>query len=223
MKLSFASAITAMILAASTAVSAGEPFNGLIFDALGKPIKGAKIYITDSRRYATSDKEGRFGLTDVFPGDTLRVKVKKQLYNIPVDGRKAVRIYVGDELTGARSEADNALVDYGYGFVKKREYTGVSDGISGEELARTGQTSIIQALAGKVAGLDVHGNSVTIRGKKSFMLSNEPLYVVDGVIVNSFDGINIRDVDYVQVLKDASIYGSRGANGAIIVRTKGAR
>lgn len=204
-------------------VHSDEPFNGIIYDITGKPIKGAKIYNTNPKRFATSDKQGRFGLTDVLAKDTIHVKVKgiKEWYNIPVEGRKSMKIYISD-VTLPKIEEDQELVDIGYGFVKRRESTGVSDGISGEELIRTGQKDILSALKGKVAGLDITPSGVTIRGKKSFMLSSEPLYVVDGVIVSSFIGINLHDVDYVEVLKDASIYGTRGANGAILVHTKSA-
>lgn len=211
-----------LILAISTVSLsiADEPFNGIIYDSQGKPLKNAKIYVSDSRKYATSDKKGQFGLTDVQPDDTIHIQIKKRKepYVIPVEGRKSMRILLSDE--NPLVEQDEELVNYGYGFVKRREYTGVSNGISGEELVRTGQTDILSALAGKVPGLDISPSGVTIRGARSFMLSNEPLYVVDGNIVPNFYGINIRDVDHVEVLKDASIYGSRGSNGAILVFTK---
>ena len=201
-------------------VKADEPFNGIIYDSQGKPLKNAKIYVADERRYATSDKKGQFGLTNVLPQDTIHVKIKnrKEPYVIPVEGRKSMRIYLADE--NPRVEQDEELVNFGYGFVKRREYTGVSNGISGEELVRTGRTDILSALVGKVPGLDITPTGVTIRGTRSFLLSNEPLYLVDGNVVPNFNGINIRDVDHVEVLKDASIYGSRGSNGAILVFTK---
>lgn len=213
-----------LLLFASTTLSASEPFNGIVYDGEGKPMKNVRIYNKNPRRYATSDKEGRFGLTDVQADDTIHVKVKKRKlpYSIPVEGRKSMKIYLADE-TQPKVEQDDELISFGYGFVKRRESTGVRNGISGEDLLRTGQHDILSALKGKVPGLDISASGVTIRGQKSFMLSNEPLYVVDGVIVSSFAGINLHDVDYVEVLKDASIYGSRGANGAILVYTKGAR
>lgn len=199
------------------------PFNGMIFDSQLHPVKGAKIYVDNPNRYAVSDKEGRFGLTDVQPDDTLHVKVKrrKDPYVIPVEGRKSIKIALADE--GVRTQEDKELVDIGYGFVKKREITQPRNGITGETLVRTGQKDILSALQGRVPGLDITPRGVTIRGTKSFMLSSEPLYIVDGVIVSDFNGINLYDVDYVEVMKDGSIYGSRGANGAIIVHTKTAQ
>lgn len=97
--------------------------------------------------------------------------------------------------------------------------------ISGEELVRTGQTSILGALQGLVPGLNIRGNEFTgfqsnIRGVNSIMLPSTPLFVVDGTIVNSLEVVNIHDVDYIEVDKDGSMYGARGANGVIKVFTK---
>lgn len=202
----------------SFAVHAEVPFNGLILDAFGKPVKGVRVYTTNAHRYATSDKQGRFGLTDVAPTDTLTLKIKKETVRIPVEGRKSMRIQLAEEF-GFKAEQDEELVNYGYGYVKKREYTGVSNGISGDRLRKTGQRSVLQALVGLVPGLEIKNGSVTIRGERSFLMSSEPIYLVDGVKVSSLDYISVYDVDHVEVLKDASIYGSQGANGAILVTT----
>lgn len=97
--------------------------------------------------------------------------------------------------------------------------------ITGEQLQRTGCTSILGALQGLVPGLNITGNdfdgySTIIRGRNSLKLDSTPLFVVDGVIVQSLDIVNIYDVDYVEIVKNATMYGSRGANGAIEVYTK---
>lgn len=202
---------------------ADVPFNGMVFDSQGKPVKGAQVYTRNPKHYATSDKQGRFGLTDVQTDDTIHVKVKKRKlpYVIPVDGRKSMKIFLAAE--NVRSEEDEQLISYGYGFVKKREFTGVRNGISGETLVRTGQHDVLSALKGLVPGLEISPSGVTIRGVHSLTLSSEPLYLVDGVVVSDFNGINLYDVDHVEVMKDASIYGSRGTNGAILVFTKTAK
>lgn len=198
------------------------PFNGTVSDILGKPIKGARVYI-NPKRIARSDKKGRFGLTNVNDNDTIKVRYKKLIYQIPVKGRKSLRITLGDQIKG---EEDDELVAWGYGFVKKRESTEVSNGISGEELRRTGETSLLRALQGRIPGLNIHPTSsvgpdasVSMRGINSLNADQTPLFVVDGIIVDSLDYISPYDVEHVEVLKDASIYGSRGANGAILVFT----
>ncbi|MDE6117057.1 MAG: TonB-dependent receptor plug domain-containing protein [Duncaniella sp.] len=215
----------AMISSVCVPAFADEPFNGLVLDSDLKPVKKVKVFNRDEQRYATSDKKGRFGLTDVMPGDTLTLIVKKRRINIPVDGKKSMKIILADE-TNYVATQDDELVNIGYGYVKRREFTGVSSGISGATLRGTGERSILKALVGLVPGLNISQNNgdmnVNIRGERSLMLSSTPLYIVDGVQVSSLDFISIYDVDHVEVLKDASQYGSRGANGAILVTTKSA-
>lgn len=203
------------------------PFNGIVKDVLGNPIKNVRIYVSNPRAYARTDKQGRFGLTDVKMNDVLHVKLKKTEYEIPVEGRKSIVIIVAEDFSLRETSESQELVDIGYGFVKRREQTLPSNTISGDELVKTGQSNLLNALAGKVPGMNVLSNnspggeaSVNIRGFSSLTLSNTPLYIVDGVEQNSLSYINVYDVDYVEIMKDASIYGSRGANGAIIVHTK---
>lgn len=199
------------------------PFNGIVQNSLGQPLRNAKLWVKNARHYTLSDRKGRFGLTDVQPTDTLHIKYKKLRYDIAVQGRKSMRIMIADE---PRVEEDQELVDMGYGYVNRREYTGVSNYISGEELQRTGRSSVLAALQGKVPGLNIGvgefpGNEkVSMRGINSITLDTTPLFIVDGVIVDRLDYLSPYDVGSVEILKDASIYGVRGANGAIIVHTK---
>lgn len=218
--------ISSFLLLVGLVVSAlaEVPFNGLVLDREMKSKKGVKVYVKDPKRYATTDKKGRFGLTDVLPDDTLHLVVsKKETFLVPVEGRRGIRIVLAGS-GSVKAENDEEIANTGYGFVKRREFTGVSSGISGVRLRATGARDIMSALRGLVPGLTVSGSpgnyDVTIRGKHSLMLSNEPLYVVDGVTVPSLEFISIYDVDHVEVIKDASQYGSRGANGAIVVTTK---
>lgn len=220
------SILTSLLLLTATALSAAEddvPFNGLVVDLTGKPLKNVKIWVKEPHRYAKSNKQGQFGLTNVAPTDTLHIKFKGEHYDIPVDGRKSMRIRLADQWN---AEQDDELVELGYGYVKKRESTSPTNGISGEELVRTGETFLLQALRGKVPGMKVSSNGMNdggiaqIRGVGSINQSTEPLYIVDGVRVSSLDYLNVHDVDHVQILKDGSMYGSSGANGVILVTTK---
>lgn len=198
------------------------PFNGMLLDIAEHPIRGARVYITPNF-YTTTDKKGRFGLTNVQPTDTIHVRYHRVVYDIPVAGRKSIRIHLGDQLM---ADEDEELVNWGYGYVKKRESLEVSSGISGEELRRTGATNLLEALRGRVPGLNIGASSgrpgedpsvVHIRGLQSIYGSSTPLYLVDGIEVQSLEYVNLYLVDRVEVLKDASIYGARGANGAILV------
>ena len=214
-----------LVAAVCNAKNEDTPFNGLILDAVGTPLKNAKIWVRDKNRYAKSDKQGRFGLTNVTADDTLHLKYRKQMIHIPVLGKRSMRIVLSDVLLAA--EEDQQLVDLGYGYVSRRECTVSHGGISGEELRRSGKTSILDALQGRIAGLNISTSgapgaeaSVNIRGLNSINMSSTPLYIVDGVVVDSFDSVSIYDVDYVEVLRDANMYGVRGANGVIIVHTR---
>ena len=203
----------------------GVPFNGMITDLVGTPIKRAKIWVKDPQRYTFSDKKGRFGLTDVQVDDTLKVLYKKTLYFLAVEGRKSLRIRLGDQLEG---QEDQELINYGYGYVSKREFLNSGSKITGEQLQSEGYTSLLEALRGRVPGLNINGGSglgsdgpsVNIRGINSIYGSSTPLFLLDDVEVTSFDSVNLRDVDYVEVLKDANMYGVKGANGVIKVYTK---
>ena len=202
------------------------PFNGLLLDIAGKPIKRAHVYIKSPKEYALTDRHGRFGLTDGMHNDTLKILLKKKLYYVPVNGKKSMRIHLADE-KNIQTKEDQELIDWGYGYISRREHTGVSNIISGEDLRKSGYNDIISALQGRIPGLNVIGSGgnldVSMRGTRSFTANGTPLYLIDNVIVNSFEGINLNDVDYVEIMKDASAYGSSGANGAIIVHTKTAR
>ncbi|MBP5365856.1 MAG: TonB-dependent receptor plug domain-containing protein [Bacteroidales bacterium] len=202
------------------------PFNGIIMDLNGIPIRNAYVYISDAEHYANSDKKGRFGLTNVAPNDTLHILYKRKFYVIPIEGRRGVLVRLIDQ-NEYYVEEDVSLADLGYGFVKRREHVGVSNGISGEELVRTNCVSLLDALQGKIPGLFIRPTNrvgeqpfVAIRGINSVKGSPVPLYLIDGVMSDNLDDVSVYDVDYVEVVKDASIYGARGANGAILVHTK---
>lgn len=124
------------------------------------------------------------------------------------------------------------LVVVGYGTQKKSDLTGAIAGIDSQVITERGTTSPMESLQGSIAGVQVtnstgrvgDGFDVTIRGKNTFSDATEPLYVVDGVVVNDIDFLNPQDIAKIDVLKDASsaaIYGSRGSNGVILIQTKG--
>ena len=221
----FAVSLIAMTAGAqSTDETNAVPFNGIVCDQAGEPVKNVKVYVKSAKLYTYSDRKGRFGLTNVGPTDTLHLRVKKLNYDIPVEGRRSIKIWLADQPNYKAAE-DQELVDVGYGFVKRREFTGVSNAISGDELRRSGQTSLWTALQGRIPGLIIEadnfgGADVMIRGRNTLTGPTTPLFIIDGMVVESLDFVNLYDVDYVEVLKEASIYGSRGANGVIIVHTK---
>ena len=123
----------------------------------------------------------------------------------------------------------------GYATVKKKDVTGAVAGINQKDIRSRPVDNALQAMQGKVAGVDITSNerpgtlpSINIRGVRSLTASNSPLFVVDGIplITGGIDNINPQDIESIDVLKDASataIYGSRGANGVVIITTKQAK
>jgi len=123
------------------------------------------------------------------------------------------------------------VVVIGYGVIKKRDLTGAVVSIKGEEAKKVAAGNVMESLQGKVSGVDIVRTSgaagarpsVTVRGNRSINATNSPLYIVDGIQYNSYEDITANDIESVEILKDASstaIYGSRGANGVIIITTK---
>ncbi|MBO7496766.1 MAG: TonB-dependent receptor plug domain-containing protein [Salinivirgaceae bacterium] len=213
------------LAAMSQTGSQGVPFNGVIVDVNNNPVKHARIYVKDVNRYAQSDRQGRFGLTDVNPTDTLHVKYRNELYDIPVDGLKSIRIRLADQ-SQYSATGDESLVSIGYDYVKTRERFTAGSTITGDDLVKTGRFDLVEALQGLVPGLRItrgefgEGAQANIRASASLSGPTEALYVVDGVIVESLFGIDVHTVDHVEILKDANIYGAQGGNGAIVVYTR---
>lgn len=193
------------------------PFNGLIVDQTGKGIK-ARITVKSDERYTIANKRGEFGLTDVAPTDTLVVTYKRVSQEIPVAGRRSLRIRWIAE--GPEYEEDEGLVDSGFGYIKRREYTGNSSRLSGEEMVRRGYTDLQSAILGLIPSVQLHGGQIIIRGIGSVNSNNAALILCDGVEVRSLNSINIRDVVSVEVQKGSNMYGLRGGNGVILIRTR---
>lgn len=193
------------------------PFNGIVEDVVGSPIKGAKVWVVSPNYFTTTDKNGKFGLTNVQPSDSIHVKYKNLTYAVHVDTMKSMRIRIADELIVKEEEE---LVNTGFGFVKRREHTNSSSGIPGEVLVRTGRTNLLDAMQGLVPGVNIANGRVVIRGLGTVTGDPTPLFLVDGIEVQSLDFVNVYDVDRVDVMKDANIYGAKGGNGAILVTTK---
>lgn len=193
------------------------PFNGLIVDQTGKGIK-ARITVKSDERYTIANKRGEFGLTDVAPTDTLVVTYKRVSQEIPVARRRSLRIRWIAE--APEYEEDEGLVDSGFGYIKRREYTGNSSRLSGEEMVRRGYTDLQSAILGLIPSVQLHNGQIIIRGIGSVNSNNAALILCDGVEVRSLNSINIRDVVSVEVQKGSNMYGLRGGNGVILIRTR---
>ncbi|RFZ85284.1 SusC/RagA family TonB-linked outer membrane protein [Mucilaginibacter terrenus] len=204
---------------------------GTVTDAKG-PLPGVNVKLKGTVTGTVTDVNGKYKLNVPDGSGTLVFSfIGYNTIEEPINNRTVVNIVLGEN-----SKALNEVVVVGYGTQKRVDLTGSVGSVSGKQLQDRPQTNLEQELAGKIAGVNVSTNSgapggatkVRIRGYTSLNASTNPLYVVDGVVwTEGGNAINPNDVESIDVLKDASstaIYGTRGANGVILVTTKrGAR
>ncbi|MBD5180214.1 MAG: TonB-dependent receptor plug domain-containing protein [Bacteroidales bacterium] len=203
---------------AIAAMHASEPFNGRLVDINGKPIKGARVYVSNPKRSVKSDKEGEFELADLKSTDTLHVKLKEMVYEIPVNNSRGMQIIIDDKSTEDKEEQEE--INIGTGKIKKRDYLGPYSGVTHEQLVATGETDLIQAMRGLVPGVQVVGENLRIRNSMSVNAPSDPLWVIDGSESTIAPSLTVMEVERVEILKDGAGYGTRGANGVIIVTLK---
>lgn len=192
----------------------GIPFNGLIITEEGYGVQKMKVQVKGRSRHTVSDKQGRFGLTDVPADAVLEFSYKKIRFELPVNGRRSMRVILVDGSVRGVEESQE-LIDTGYGYVKRREQSSNSGVITGEELRSLGQMDLQEALLGLVPGLQLTNGELTLRGATSINASTAPLIFVDGMETTTLSNVSINEVESVSVSRDGSMYGARGANGVI--------
>ena len=234
-----------IFLTCSSALYAQQRVIGNVYDETGEELIAATVIVEGTTNGTVTDFEGAYAI-DVAPG-TYNILVSYVGYQSMV---KPVTVVSGqdarlDFTIGEDSELLDEVVVVGYGSVDKDDLTGAVNVVDEESFNRGAIVSADQLITGKIAGVQVISNSgepggqstIRIRGGTSLTASNDPLFVIDGVPVNSegispggfqagrnpLNFINPNDIENVTVLKDASaaaIYGSRGANGVILITTK---
>lgn len=218
------SLLTISLLSYSQKPAPKDTLVGLIVNKSGKAIKNVPVSVSGMEINHT-DRKGIFMIVGEHLPDTVTIMLpSKKLFQIPVNGMNFLKINT-NETEYLVSQAKDEIINIGYGEMRKSRSTTGDFSVTGDALRETGERNIILALAGKIPGLNVVYNNngkatVIIRGGSSMEGNNEPLYVVDGSIAEDLTFLNINDVERIDVLKDGSIYGARGANGAIVVTTK---
>lgn len=197
---------------------------GTVLDASGEPIIGASVLEKGTSNGIISDLDGRFMLT-VNPQNSLIVSyVGYKPQTVAINGRHEIKVVLQED-----AQMLEETVVIGYGTMKKSDMTGAISSVDVEDLTKRATTNPAEALQGKVAGVNIlkdGGNAgstvrVKIRGVKTFG-DNEPYYVIDG-FPGSIENVNPSDIESMEILKDgaaAAIYGSRAANGVVLVTTK---
>ena len=211
----------------TTMTQQNEQVTGRVVDANGEPLIGVSVVEKGNKSNGSvTDIDGKFSVR-VSSKSTLVISyVGYKTQEVAVNGRKTVEVTLAED-----AELLSDVVVIGYGVVKKADLAGSVAVMDNKAFKDQPITQASDALNGRMAGVNVAsdgipGGSVKIRvrGANSITKSNDPLYVVDGMVRESgLDGINPEDIQSMQVLKDASstaIYGSRGANGVVIVTTK---
>lgn len=193
------------------------PFNGLVTNLSGKGVK-VRVFVKNSDKRTVADREGRFGLTNLKPNDTLLLQYRREKVEIPLDGRRSIKVLWGGAEPSYNEDAE--LVDLGFGYVKRREYAGSSSGITGEMMLQKGFTDLQTALLTLIPGLQLINGELVIRGQSSVNSSSAALIVCDGMPVSSLSSISIYEVKSVEVQRGSNMYGVRGGNGVILIRTR---
>ena len=217
--LTLAFALFAMGISAQTKVT--------VVDATGEPLIGASVIEKGTQNGGVTDFDGNFTINLKGSGHVIVVSyIGMKTKEVNISGKSQVNVTLEDDATTL-----NDVVVIGYGSVRKKDLTGSVSTVNSETLQAVPVANASEALTGKMPGVQITTTEgspdaevkIRVRGGGSITQSNDPLYIVDGFPVESISDIPANDIEDITVLKDASstaIYGSRGANGVILVTTK---
>lgn len=232
-----------MLLISAQLLAQNRTITGKVTDEAGNPIANASIVIKGTKVGTTAGPDGTFSL--VVPADAKTLVVSSVNYASQEVALGKTTTYVNPQLKAAEGSMSEVVI-VGYGSQKKSDVTSSVSKVSGDKVANVPLSSVDQILQGKAAGLQSTtfsgqpgaNQQIRIRGVGSYSLSSQPLFVLDGIILNSGDlsrlttttnvlaQLNPNDIESISVLKDAgatAIYGSLGSNGVIVITTKKGR
>ncbi len=203
-----------------------ETISGTVIDNQGLPLPGVTIIVKGTSNGTNTDMDGAYSI-EAEPGDILVASfIGFETQEIPVENSNTINITMAE----STSELDQVVV-VGYGTTKKSDITGAISSLNDDDFNKGAQTSINELIQGRAAGVQITQAdaepgglfSIKIRGSNSITGGNEPLYVIDGLPGAPLNALNPGDIASIEILKDASataIYGSRGANGVVMITTK---
>ncbi len=201
---------------------------GKVTDKNGLALPGTNVVVQGTTIGVQTDLDGNFQITVENPANAVLefsfIGFISQ--RIALGNQTAINVILSEEAIGL-----NEVVVIGYGTVKKKDLTGSVASIKSDEITKTATNNALQSMQGRIAGLDITRASgeagseinIDLRGNRSVNASNKPLFLVDGIEYGSTLDLNASDIASIDVLKDASstaIYGTRGANGVVIITTK---
>ncbi len=217
--------LTLLLLMTYVGISGQRSVTGVVTDNFNEPVPGVSIQIKGTIQGTISHVDGTYNITASDDAVLLFSFIGFDAQEIPVGGRSVINV----QMRPAVTELDEVVV-VGYGVQKKRLVTGATAQVRGDVLESRNALSPLQALQGQAAGINItstsgqpgEGARVVIRGLGTIGNAG-PLYIVDGVATGNIDHLNASDIESIDVLKDAAsaaIYGSRAANGVVLVTTK---
>ena len=226
--LSFSIQAKSIVVTRQTLAAQQSTVKGRVVNSSGEPLIGVTVYSKDNKRGVATDIDGNFSIRVGSGKTSLQFTyVGYKPETVPVKNRDFIAVTMEED-----SHMLNEVVAVGYGVMRKSDLTGSVTRVGNDKIANTPTVRLDQALTGKVSGVHITNTTgepgaatnILIRGGNSISASNEPLYVIDGFIgARDLNLIDPNDIESIEILKDAaatSIYGSRGANGVIIVTTK---
>jgi len=221
--------LTICLLIGSISTYAQNQISGLITDTTGEPLIGASILIKGTNTGTVTDIDGKYELS---------LEANQKILVISYTGYEDQEITVGNRSTVDITLSESIslieeVVVVGYGTQKRSKISGAVSTVTSDEITEAPVLRTEQALQGRIAGVQVAQNSgapgsaLTVRVRGVGTINNsDPLYIVDGIPVEGIDFLNPNDIESINVLKDAAssaIYGARGANGVVLITTKGGK
>ncbi|MGV8094585.1 MAG: TonB-dependent receptor [Mangrovibacterium sp.] len=212
---------------ASVVTQQAKTISGRVTDSSGAALPGVTIVVKGTTIGTITDVDGKYNLSNVQSNATLTFSfIGMKTQEVPVTGKTAINVVMAEEAIGIEE-----VVAVGYGTARKRDVTGAIATVTGESIREYKSGSVLEAMGGKVAGVQITstdgtpggGFNIQIRGVGTITGSTNPLYVVDGFQVSDIDYLSNADIENIEILKDASaaaIYGARAANGVVLVTTK---
>ena len=210
------------------AFAQSKTVSGTVLDKTGESVIGASVVVKGTTNGTITDFDGKFTLQNVPDDGVIQISfVGYKTVDVWVKGQATIKVILEED-----TETLDEVVVVGYGTMKKSDVTGALTRVTSAAIEERPVQNALQAMQGKAAGVEISTNSrpgelgdVRIRGTRSIDNSNDPLYVVDGIplTAGSVGDLNPNDIESMEILKDASataIYGSRGANGVVLVTTK---
>ncbi len=217
-----------MFLTSVTFAQNARTVSGKVTDKNGNALPGTNVVVQGTSTGVQTDINGSYQIIVNNPANAVIEFsfIGYVVQRVPLGNQTNINVELEEEAIGLEE-----IIVIGYGTVKKRDLTGSVATIKSAEITKTATNNALQSMQGKIAGLDVtkssgesgSGINVSLRGNRSINASNAPLFLVDGIEYGSTLDINSSDIASIEVLKDASstaIYGTRGANGVIIITTK---